>query len=224
MKKIILAGCGGFGQEIYGYIAKDIKERRLTDVELVGVLDDSEEAYKSSGIDLPLLGSIKSYKFDGKAYVILCIGEVKARAKLINVLLQNKGNLYTYIHSSCYIAKNSYIAEGVIICPQSIINVNATVSSTVVINVHSSIGHGASIGKGSILSPYCALNGDASIGEYCFLGTRATIYPRVSLANNSIVDTHSAVKKTVAKPSVVSNRANYICVPNRFFLNRGRCK
>jgi sugar O-acyltransferase (sialic acid O-acetyltransferase NeuD family) len=217
MKKIILAGCGGFGQEIYGYIAKDIQEKRLTDIELVGVLDDSKESYKSSGIDLPLLGSIESYKFDGKTYVILCVGEVKSRAKLINVLLQNKGNLYTYIHSSCYIAKNSYISEGVIICPQSIINVNATVSSTVVINVHSSVGHGAHIGKGSVLSPYCALNGDASIGEYCFLGTRATIYPRVSLANNSIVDTHSAVKKTVVKPSVISDRANYICVPNRFF-------
>ena len=216
MKKIIIAGCGGFGQEVYGYIAKDIKERRLTNVELVGVIDDSEESYKSSGIDLPLLGSISSYKFDKETYVILCVGEVKLRAELISTLLQNKGNLYTYIHSSCYIADSSHISDGVIVCPQSIVNANAIVSPTVVINVCSSVGHGVRIGEGSILSPYCALNGDASIGRHCFLGTRATIYPGVSLADNSIVDTHSAVRKTVVEPSVISNRANYICVPNRF--------
>jgi len=84
------------------------------------------------------------------------------------------------------------------------------------VNVFSSVGHGASIGKNSILSPYCAVNGDASVGKSCFLGTRATIYPGVSLSDNSVVDSHSAVKKTVLIPSVISSRSSYICVPNRF--------
>jgi len=188
----------------------------LTNVELIGVIDDSKDSYTSSGIGLPFLGSISSYKFDDNTYAILCVGEVKLRSKLAKVLLNNGGRFYTYIHSSCYIANNSHISDGVIICPHSVINDNAILHHGVIVNVFSSVGHGASIGKNSILSPYCAVNGDASVGKSCFLGTRATIYPGVSLSDNSVVDSHSAVKKTVLIPSVISSRSSYICVPNRF--------
>lgn len=216
MKKLILAGCGGFGQEVYAYIVKDIEEKKLMDVELIGVIDDSEQSYKTSGIELPLLGTISGYKFDSETYVVLCVGEVKLRRELVARLVRNGANFYSYIHSSCYVATNSKIGEGVIICPQSVINVNVNIFPHVVINVFSSVGHSAVIGDGSVLSPYSALNGDASIGRYCFLGTRATIYPRVSMPDNCIVDSHSAVKKTVTNPSMISNRATYICVRNRF--------
>jgi len=216
MKKLVIAGCGGFGQEVYSYIADDVKKGKIKDLELVGVIDNSKSSYQNSGIDLPLLGTISEYKFDSKTYVILCVGDVKTRAKLVQNLIDNKAKFYSYIHSSCYLANSAKIGEGVIICPQSVINVNTIIAPHVVINVCCSIGHGADIGEGSILSPYSALNGNASIGKYCFLGTRATIYPQVTLADNCIVDTHSAVKKSVSKPSVISDRTTYVCVPNRF--------
>ena len=216
MKKIIMAGSGGFGQEVFAYLVKDIDEKKLTDVELIGILDDSDTSYKSSGIDLPFLGSISDYKFNTNTYVILCVADVKLRRKLITILVANGAKLFSYTHSSCYVASSAKIGEGVIICPQSVINVNSSIDDTVVVNVFSSIGHGAKIGEGSILSPYSALNGDASIGKYCFLGTRATIYPRISLTDNCIVDSHSTAKKSVSKPSVISDRATYVCAPNRF--------
>lgn len=217
MKRIVIAGCGGFGQEVYEYLSQDIKNDILIDVELIGVIDDFEELFKSSGIDLPFLGSISSYKFDNETFAIVCVGDVKSRVQLTDKILHNGGKLYTYIHSSCYIADSSCISDGVIVCPQSIINANAVIDRSVVINVCSSVGHGAHIGKNSTISPYCAVNGDARVGESCFLGTRATVYPKISLADNSVVDAHSAVKKTVVEPSIISNRAKYICVPNRFF-------
>ena len=216
MKKIIIAGCGGFGQEVYSYIADDIKKGKSKDLKLLGVLDDSKSSYQTSGIDLPLLGSISNYKFDLDTFVILCVGDVKTRAKLVQILRENNASFYSYIHSSCYITSSAKIGEGVIICPQSIINANTNIGSHTVINVFCSVGHGATIGEGSILSPYAALNGDASIGKHCFLGTRATIYPQVSLVGNCIVDTHSTAKQSVNKPSVISDRTTYVCVPNRF--------
>ena len=197
MKKILIAGCGGFGQEVYSYLVQDIKNGKLTDIELAGVLDDSESSYNDSGIQLPFMGSISEYVFDSTMHVILCVGEVKTRRMLTQTLRNHKAQFYTYIHSSCHVANNVEIGESVIICPQSIVNVNTSIAASVVINVFSSTGHGASIGEGSILSPYSAINGDSHVGKFCFLGTRATVYPKVSLSDNCVVDTHSAVKKDV---------------------------
>lgn len=215
-KKLILVGSGGFGQEVYSYLLADLKNNKLSDIELIGILDDSEDSYAKSGIELPLLGSISEYEFESNNRFIVCIGNVRVRKYVTEQLLENGAKPYTYIHSSCFIAENAKIGRGVIICPNSIINVNACIGNNVVINVFCSIGHGANIGEGSILSPYSALNGDASIGKYCFLGTRATVFPRVSLFDNCILDTHSAAKKSVTSPSVIADRAKYICVPNRF--------
>ena len=217
MKKILIAGCGGFGQEVYSYLVQDIKNGELTDIELVGALDDSENSYNDSGIQLPFMGSISKYTFDSTMYVVLCVGEVKLRRKLTQTLRNNKAQFYSYIHSSCHVANNAEIGDGVIICPQSIVNVNTSIATSVVINVFSSIGHGVSIGEGSVLSPYSAINGDAHVGKFCFLGTRATVYPKVVLSDNCVVDSHSAVKKDALEASIISNRTQYVCVPNRFF-------
>lgn len=213
---IIMVGAGGFAQEIYSYLKEDIFGGKLVNFFVKGVLDDFPETYyHHSGIDAPYLGRLDEYKFEGNDRVLIAIGSAKERQRISLEMASRGAEFLTYVHSSCHVAEDSIIGTGSIVCPNSIVNSHAVVGEQVVINVFCSVGHGARIGKWSVLSPYSALNGGACVGDLCFLGTRATVFPRVSVGNKCMVDTHSFAKSNVPDGHIVSCRSEYSVIRNR---------
>lgn len=211
---IVIAGGGGFGWEIAEYIRQDIASGKLLDVSVRGVIDDNLEGM--SPISFPYLGSIGSYQPLDNDVVLLALGTPRGRRIVASILNGRGARFYSYIHSSVYLASNVSIGEGVIVCPNSIINSGACLSDFSVINVFGSVGHGASVGGFSVLSPYAALNGDAIVGSDCFLGTRSTVFPRVKVGNNCTIDSHSYVKASVGDKKIITNRGSYLVLNNRF--------
>jgi sugar O-acyltransferase (sialic acid O-acetyltransferase NeuD family) len=215
MKQIIIACAGGFGWELSEYLRKDIQCGSLSGYSLKGVIDDYTESSARSPIQLPYLGTISDYIPKPEEYIVLAIGSPPSR-RAIQGRLKNVGSHFiSYIHSSCYVASDAKIGEGVIVCPNCIINSGAVLEDFSVVNVFGSVGHGAHIGEFSVLSPYAALNGDAWVGADCFLGTRATVFPRVSLGDKCVVDSHSYVRASVGDSKIVTIRGSYKVLNNR---------
>lgn len=215
MNDIIIVGAGGFGLELSEYIKQDIESGSLKNVSLKGFLDDQTEAYKRENIKTPYLGTITEYQPERNDRLLIAIGNPYIRRIVHERLSVKKCRYMSYIHSSAYVSKTAVIKEGVIVCPYSIVNSSSVLDEYSLINVFCSIGHGARVGKYSVLSPYSAVNGDASLGCQCFMGTRATVFPKVSVGENCTIDSHSYAKKSVENDYIISNRSKYIVVKKR---------
>lgn len=209
MKQIVIAGGGGFGWELADYISHDIENGFLKGVSIKGIIDDQADAAFRAPIGLPYIGTIASFKPASDDYLLVAIGNTNSRQLVYERLLDAGCRFTNYIHSSVYVAASAKVMNGVIVCAGSVINAGAYLDIGSVINVCCSIGHGAVVGKHSVLSPYSVLNGDAIVGDLCFLGTRATIYPKVIVGDNCTVDSHSYVKLSVKKNSIITTRGNY---------------
>lgn len=213
MKNLVIVGAGGYFLELFEYITCDINNTRIEDVFIKGVLDD-----RSPEMPLPTsyLGTIDDYTIEKDDIFLIAIGNVQHRENIFNKLKAKSASFFTYIHPSALVSPSAVLGEGTIVCPMSVVNARAIVAENVSINVHASVGHEVKVGEHSVLSPYCALNGAASIGRKVFVGTRSTIFPIVSVGNDCIIDSHTAVRKSTGAQLLLSDRANFVSVKNRF--------
>ena len=205
---VVIAGAGGFGLEIYDYLQAEARSGGPT---VAGFIDDtpSEQLQLPDGENTKHLGSIKGYRPVKGQAVVVAIGSVKGRRTVMELLAANEVETPAYVHGSAIVSPSARIDSGVLVCPFTIVNSKASLHKGSVANVHCSVGHGAVVGAYSVLSPYAALNGDAAIGAGCFLGTRATIYPRIHIGDACIVDSHTGVRVNAQDRQLISSRGVY---------------
>lgn len=216
MSRILIAGGGGFGLEMYGYITADVTRGLYPEGTLVGILNDGPDCeVLRKEPNAQYLGSIQEYQPQPGDAVAIAIGSVLARRKIADLLSARGANLLTYIHPTALIAATATISKGAIICPFSTVNAGAHVGENAAVNVYCSVGHGAHVGAHSVLSPYCSLSGDSILGECGFMGTRATLFPKVVLGANCVVDAHSPAKQSTPDRKIISMRGQYLVLDNR---------
>ena len=217
MKKIVIVCGGGFGRELYGYMKGDLAAGCLNGYTLAGFLDNSPDCELGrKSPELTYLGSLASFQPQGNEVLVIAIGKASARRNIFEEIKRRGLALFTYVHSSAQLMPEATIGEGAVVCPNTIINTGAQLGDNVAVNVFCSVGHGASIGSHTVLSPYCALSGDSKLGVCGFMGTRATLFPRVVMGDGCIVDAHSAVRQSVGDNKIVSVRGEYLVLGNRF--------
>lgn len=211
VREILLVGGGGYATELAEYLIEDEKKRG--GAKLIGFVDDYtlEPELKRT----PFLGKLSDVTHRADLGVVVTSGMPRFRAESIAKVKSLGFNLINYIHHSAIVSSDAIIGEGSIICPFSIVNSGANVGIGVSVNVHCSVGHGASVGDFSVLSPYSALNGWAKVGSRCFLGTRATVFPKVVIGDSCTIDSHSYVKADVTDKMIVSIRGQYNVISNR---------
>jgi len=211
VKKIVLVGGGGYATELADYLFQDYKLRGGP--EILGFIEDFIQNPELNS--LPYLGKLKDIEPEPELGFIVTSGTPRFREESIQMIEKYGGRITSYIHHTALIATDAVIKEGSIVCPFSIVNSGAIVGRGASLNVHTSIGHGAFVGDFSVISPYSALNGWSKIGAKCFLGTRATIFPKVKIGNQCTVDSHSFVKMDVEDRMFISVRGQYCIVKNR---------
>ncbi|WP_066731790.1 acetyltransferase [Cupriavidus sp. D384] len=206
VSSVVIAGAGGFGLELFDYLQDEAFRGGVT---VAGFIDDTPGGTVPDGIDVPHLGTIGDFRAAPSQVVVVAIGSVKGRQIVLEKLNANNIATPAYVHPSAIVSPAATLGKAVLICPYTIVNRNAVMDDASVANVHCSIGHGARVGAYSVLSPYAALNGDAIIGMGCFLGTRATIYPRINIGDGCIVDSHTGVRVNAEPRHMISSRGTY---------------
>jgi len=209
--QIVVIGAGGFAEEIIDYL------RVLPPVALMGIVDDHLRGESPSVVHgAPFLGTLQAaMSAYPRAQFVVAAGRPAFREDSCEQVLAAGRELFTLVHPTAIVAPDAEMSPGCVLAPYSIVNAGAKLGTGSVLNVFCSVGHGARVGAYTVLSPYAAINGWGETGRACFLGTRATIYPRVRIGDRCEIDTHSYAKTNVEDRMIVTVRGDYQVLKNR---------
>lgn len=222
--RLVLAGYGGFGQELAGYL-QSIQGPSVTSplasapaaalpisIACIDDVDQSELARKQG---VQWIGTFLDYQPASHDQVLVAVGSPRTRAMIYQKMLDHDATFTRFIHPTAVVSRSAQIGQGAIVGPFTLISDDAMIGDNVLVNAFASIGHGAVLGPHSVVSPYAAVLGDASLGAECFLGTRATVFPQIQLGDRCIVDAHSFAKMDVPDDHIVRCRTEYQVIRNR---------
>ena len=92
---------------------------------------------------------------------------------------------------------NNNIGDGTILCSGVIITSNVTIGMASLLNLNVTVGHDCKIGNFVELSPGVSVAGNCIIEDGVFVGTNATIIPKIRVGRNSIIAAGSVVTEDV---------------------------
>lgn len=209
--QVVVIGAGGFAEEIIDYL------RVLPSVVLVGIVDDHLRGEAPAALrGSPFLGTLQAAMYaHPQARFVVAAGRPAFREESCEQVLAAGRELFTLVHPTAIVSPDAELGPGCVLAPFSIVNAGAKLATGSVLNVFCSVGHSARVGAYTVLSPYAAINGWGQTGRACFLGTRATIYPRVRIGDRCEIDTHSYAKADVEDRMIVTVRGDYRVLKNR---------
>ncbi len=199
---VALIGGGGFAREVGGYLAAVFPGREVCVIDF----DPCCEVVRYAPSVRYLGKSIDEVEHPEMFEYLVTVASPSRRESITRELQSRNLRLVKLVHPASVVALDARIADGCIVAPGAVINAGASLECGAIVNVHCSVGHGAVVGEFSVLSPFCSLCGDATVGKRCFLGTRTTLFPRIKLGDDCVVDSHTAVKMSVGDRKMVSHR------------------
>lgn len=115
------------------------------------------------------------------------------------------GKVRTIISPRALISKhNCYIADGVSILSNCVIESDVTIGYGSLINLNSTITHDTTIGKFCEVSPGAILSGGCSVGDMTFIGAGAVLLPKVKVGKNVTIGAGSVVTKDIEDNQTVA--------------------
>tara|TARA_Y100001970_G_scaffold181787_1_gene221223 strand:+ start:5760 stop:6443 length:684 start_codon:yes stop_codon:yes gene_type:complete len=200
-KKVIIAGGGSFGHEIYDLFCSDESSN------IIGFLDDDKNCIlKQRTKDLIHFGELFCDDLGNEYSLHIATGNWELNNKLFKFYKSKNYDLHTFIHPKSIISETSIIGEGCYIGPNAIVSTNTVIESNVSVNFFSGIGHDCIIGKNSILSPQVMINGNCKVGESAFFGTRSTIFENLKIGKYSTIDSGTILTHDLEDFSIASGR------------------
>lgn len=190
MSNVVIAGAGGFGNEVLGYAIDAALAGWPHNV--VGFFDDDPAALRSRDTDLQVIDALENADF-GSSDVLIAVGDPAARRRIRIAVAAAGGRLVSLIHPRAYVAAGARIGAGVIVGPGAFVGADSTVAANCVVNVMATVGHDAGLGADCVVSPHAALGGFANVGEGVMLGTQAVLDPGVRVGAWSKVAAASVV-------------------------------
>lgn len=208
MKNIIIVGAGGFGRELLQWI-KDINKVENKWI-IKGFIDDNLNSLNGFDCDYKVFSTIKDYHPEKNDELALAIANPEIKESITR-FLKNKGAKFTsVIHPKAFISDFAEVGEGLIMYPNSGINVNTKIGDFVTI-LSSGIGHDVIIGDFTTISSYCDITGGVVLEKGVFLGSHTTIVPKRKIGTGAYIAAGSVVMTNIkAGYHVMGNPAKRI--------------
>jgi sugar O-acyltransferase (sialic acid O-acetyltransferase NeuD family) len=203
--KIIIYGASGHGKVVADIVSA------MSDVELIGFVDDHEADKKRMVGSIPVLGGegvLSGVLREGVEGAIVAIGRNDVRLQKANTLKAMGFRLHTAVHPSVVIAGDVKIGEGTVLMPGVVINASARIGAYVIVNTSATVDHDCILGDGCHLSPGVHLAGNVSVGMGSHIGIGACIIQNMEVGAWSTVGAGAVVIRNVpAGQTVVGNPA-----------------
>ncbi len=197
MKDLIIFGASGFGREV-AWLVERINKVAPT-WNLLGFMDDNEAIHGTEINGYRVLGGTAAVGNYPDAYFVCAVGASKVREKIIGNLKMINPNIRfgTVIDPSVEMSDLVTVGEGTIICAHTIITVNISIGSHVIINLDCTIGHDAILHDFVTLYPSVNVSGITDIGHAVELGTGMQIIQGKTVGDYSIVGAGAVVVKDI---------------------------
>ena len=184
---IVIFGCGGHGR----VVADTLKVARAP---LAGFLDDRPPA--SFVNEIPILGDrgcLEQPEFLKNHAILIAIGEASLRRRLALLVLGRGGRLAKAIHPSAVIASDVSIGPGTVIMAGVVINTGSRIGRFAIVNTGATVDHDNFIEDGVHIAPGCHLAGNVICRADAFIGTGASIIPRIQIGARTVIGAGAAV-------------------------------
>jgi len=204
MKKVFIVGAGGLASELTEYISQNNKIN-CEKIEVLGYFDKDDKSYNNYSFDKPYLGNEEEYSFNKNDCILIAIGNIEIRKKLILYFQKIEVNLINFIHYTSIISNSNLIGKGNIICPYVIIGPNTIIGNFNLINYHCGIPHDNILGNNNVFSPNCQLTGFTKIGNDNLFGVSTGTKPNIIIGDNNKIQSGIIVDKNISNNMLVFN-------------------
>ena len=201
MKSVII-GAGKYGEVYLSYL-------REAGVEVIGFLDDDDNAQNKTYGGLPVLGKTdvlcalrERYGIDA----IYCpLGNNKIRVKFLQHAKELGYKTPNYIHPSVVLSPDVKLGEGVYILLGSDIMPYTTIEDYVMISMNVNVAHHNILKKGTFLSTGCNFGASIVAEENTYCGIGSTIMTGLHrLGKDCLIGAGAVVIKDVPDGAVVA--------------------
>ena len=201
-KNIVIVGGGGLGREIYSLLKPAVDSGLVS---ISGFIDDTLPACSimSDSYPVPVLGKISDYKPLANDYLVMAIGDPRAKLDLASDLEVRGAKFFSFIHPNAVVSVTAKIGKGVVVYPYCFISADTIISDFVMINCHSGAGHDVFIGAGSTICAHVDLTGHVKIGNAVFIGSHASILPNVEVGDYAKIGAGAIVVRRVKAAATV---------------------
>ena len=206
MRKVVILGTGGAASEVTFYIEDhNTKVDQQNQITIVGYLDQNDDLWKKYDYSAPWLGSIESYEPDSEVEILIAIGNVSVRRKMINILLEKGLTIGSFIHESVIMPKNLNIGVGNIVFPFCILEKHANIGNYNFITSYSFISHDCELGDNNFFSA-AGIAGSVKVGNDNYFGIKSVVIPGKTIGNNNTVQAGMVVEKNVKDDTTIFYR------------------
>lgn len=212
MKKLVLFGAGGFGQEAAVMIGS-INNSKPGTYDLLGYIVDSEYFVPDTIVNgLPVLGDVEwltAHKND--VCCAIAIGDPKDRERVFHLLDDKDIQIETIVSPEVYIHPTCKIGRGCYIGYRTLLSVHTEIGDGVFINTDGMFGHHLKIGSFTTIWPRVTVSGNCTIGSHVEVGGGSYIIPHRKIGDHAVVAAGSVVFSNVkAETHVLGNPAKRI--------------
>lgn len=194
MRDIVIFGAGGFGKEILSELIVNHKD----EYNVLGFIDDGKVGQQVLGFNI--IGDTKYLiGYSEKLCVVVCIGEISTKKKIVEKIKQNINlNFPNIISKSAELNQDLItLGEGNIIYNKAQITANFIAGNFNYLAVNTIISHDCILGSYISLSPSVTLCGGVKINDETYVGAGSILRERITIGSNSIIGMGSTVVKDV---------------------------
>lgn len=195
MKKLIIAGAGGFGREVLNY-ALDVQEKS-DEWKVYGFINDIKEALDGYNVGYPIIGTIKEHIPQEDEVFICAIGDSETRLRICRDLKSKGAKFISLIHPTAFIGHRSTWGDGLIMAPKTHVATDVKLGSFITMNGCSGIGHDVVAEDGCTLSSFCDVTGFCHLEEGVYMGSHACLKPNTRVGKYSKIGMGAVVIKNV---------------------------
>jgi sugar O-acyltransferase (sialic acid O-acetyltransferase NeuD family) len=195
-RPIKIIGCGAHGR-----VVADIA--RAAGEPVSGFIDDDP---RTAPATLKAEGPAHEVipRFVATHRFIVAIGDATTRRFFAEMVLAAGGDFVTLVHPSAIIAPDVKIGHGTVVMAGVIINTGTNIGCFAIINTGAIVDHDNIIEDNVQIAPGCNLAGKVICRRDCFVGTGASIIPRVVIGEGALVAAGATVIRSVKPHTLVA--------------------
>jgi len=202
MARVVIVGSGDFGRDVVAWLQHD--GQFLGSDEIV-MLDDDESALAlHPQLHSHFAGTIRGYEPVSSDRLLMGIASPAIKRDLGLWADDRRMEFSTFIHRSAIIAPGAQVGQGTIICPNAIVSTSVVLGKLVTVNLATTIDHDVTIGDYTSIMNQVDITGWANIAEGVFVGSHASVLPRVRVEKGAVVGAGSVVRNDVPASTTVA--------------------
>jgi sugar O-acyltransferase (sialic acid O-acetyltransferase NeuD family) len=181
-------------------------QRATPNVRFPGMLDNDPKKKNADFYGIPILGGlemVEQLKGPDVGFVNLITGDTKVRHSTTAQIIESGGKLANLIHPTIDLTMTK-LGVGLYLQESVILQAGVEVGDNCSIHMGAVIGHETTIEKSTFIAHAVSISGCCSIGEGSFIGTNATILPRIKIGRWTKIGAGSVVTKDVPDFAVMA--------------------